>query len=86
MGGSTHIPKVQQMLKEYFGKEPSKGINPDEAVAYGAAIQGAILSGEEDDVLVLDVNSLSVGIETTGGVFSKLIPRGTTIPTKKSQM
>ncbi|GAA5855948.1 hypothetical protein JCM8547_000426 [Rhodosporidiobolus lusitaniae] len=89
VGGSTRIPKVQELLKEYFnGKEPTKGINPDEAVAYGAAVQGGILSGEEGlgDVVLIDVCPLTLGIETTGGVFTKLIPRGTTIPTKKSQI
>ncbi|OAX43214.1 heat shock protein 70 [Rhizopogon vinicolor AM-OR11-026] len=88
VGGSTRIPKVQQLLKEYFGKEPSKGINPDEAVAYGAAVQGGILSGEEgtEDVVLVDVCPLTLGIETTGGVFTKLIPRNTVIPTRKSQI
>ncbi|KAF8198005.1 heat shock protein 70 family [Pholiota molesta] len=89
VGGSTRIPKVQQLLKEYFGKEPSRGINPDEAVAYGAAIQGAILAGVEGDtsvVTLLDVNSLTLGIETTGGVFAPIITRNTVIPTKKSQI
>ncbi|CAE6541154.1 unnamed protein product [Rhizoctonia solani] len=88
VGGSTRIPKVQQLIKEYFGKEPSKGINPDEAVAYGAAIQGGILSGEEgvEDVVLIDVCPLTLGIETTGGVFTKLIPRNTVVPTKKSQI
>jgi heat shock protein 5 len=89
VGGSTRIPKVQQLLKEFFnGKEPSKGINPDEAVAYGAAVQGGILSGQEgtEEIVLVDVCALSVGIETTGGVFTKLIPRNTVIPTKKSQM
>jgi len=89
VGGSTRIPKVQQLLKEYFGgKEPSKGINPDEAVAYGAAVQGGILSGAEgtQDVVLVDVCPLTLGIETTGGVFTKLIPRNTVIPTRKSQI
>jgi heat shock protein 5 len=89
VGGSTRIPKVQQLLKEYFGgKEPSNGINPDEAVAYGAAVQGGILSGEvgTEDVVLVDVCPLTFGIETTGGVFTKLIARNTVIPTRKSQM
>jgi len=88
VGGSTRIPKVQQLLKEFFGKEPSKGINPDEAVAYGAAVQGGILSGAEgtSEVVLVDVCPLTLGIETTGGVFTKLIPRNTVIPTKKSQI
>ncbi|KAL0454858.1 UNVERIFIED_CONTAM: Luminal-binding protein 4 [Sesamum latifolium] len=88
VGGSTRIPKVQQLLKEYFGgKEPNKGVNPDEAVAHGATIQGGIISGDETkDVLVLDVNPLSLGIATVGGVMTKLIPRNTGIPTKRSQL
>ncbi|KAF8622805.1 hypothetical protein AX15_006732 [Amanita polypyramis BW_CC] len=88
VGGSTRIPKVQQLLKDYFGKEPSKGINPDEAVAFGAAVQGGILSGAEatTGVVLVDVNPLTLGIETTGGVFTKLIPRNTVIPTRKSQI
>jgi len=88
VGGSTRIPKVQQLLKEYFGKEASKGINPDEAVAYGAAVQGGILTGDESlgDVVLVDVNPLTLGIETTGGVMTKLIPRNTVIPTRKSQI
>jgi endoplasmic reticulum chaperone BiP len=89
VGGSTRIPKVVEMIENYFnGKKASKGVNPDEAVAYGAAVQGGVLSGEEDvgGVLVLDVNPLTLGIETTGGVMTKLIPRNTQIPTKKSQI
>ncbi|KAK0211769.1 heat shock protein 70 family [Armillaria fumosa] len=86
VGGSTRIPKIQQMLKDYFGKEPSKGINPDEAVAYGAAVQGGILSGIETGAIVVDVCPLTLGIETTGGVMTKLIPRNTIIPTRKSQI
>ncbi|KAG7448283.1 hsp70-like protein [Guyanagaster necrorhizus] len=86
VGGSTRIPKIQQMLKDYFGKEPSKGINPDEAVAYGAAIQGGILSGIEKGAIVVDVCPLTLGIETTGGVMTKLIPRNAIIPTRKSQI
>ncbi|KAG9030916.1 ATPase with role in protein import into the ER [Tulasnella sp. JGI-2019a] len=88
VGGSTRIPKVQTLLKDFFnGKEPSKGINPDEAVAWGAALQGGILSGEDStgDVLLIDVCPLTLGIETTGGVFTKIIPRNTVIPTKKTQ-
>jgi len=89
VGGSTRIPKVQQLLKEYFGgKDPSKGINPDEAVAYGAAVQGGILSGEEgtSGMVLIDVCPLTLGIETTGGVMTKLIPSNTVVPTKKSQI
>ena len=89
VGGSTRIPKVQQLLQEFFnGKQLSKGINPDEAVAYGAAVQGGVLSGESsaDDILLIDVCPLTLGIETTGGVMTKLIPRNTQLPTKKSQI
>lgn len=86
VGGSTRIPKVQKLVKEIFGKEPSKGVNPDEVVAMGAGIQGGILAGDVDDVLLLDVIPLSLGIETLGGVSTKLIERNTTIPTKKSQI
>jgi heat shock protein 5 len=89
VGGSTRIPKVQQLLKDYFnGKEPNRGVNPDEAVAYGAAVQGGILSGEEetDKIVLLDVTPLTLGIETVGGVMTSLIPRNSFIPTKKSQV
>ncbi|KAL2217472.1 78 kDa glucose-regulated protein precursor [Thermoascus aurantiacus ATCC 26904] len=89
VGGSTRIPKIQALIEEYFdGKKASKGINPDEAVAFGAAVQGGVLSGEEGtgDVVLMDVNPLTLGIETTGGVMTKLIPRNTVIPTRKSQI
>ncbi|KAI9766293.1 MAG: ATPase with role in protein import into the ER [Candelina submexicana] len=89
VGGSTRIPKVQALLEEYFGgKKASKGINPDEAIAFGAAVQGGVLSGEEgtEDIVLMDVNPLTLGIETTGGVMTKLIPRNTVVPTRKSQI
>lgn len=86
VGGSTRIPKVQQLVKELFGKEPHKGVNPDEVVAVGAAIQGAVLDQDIKDVLLLDVTPLTLGIETLGGVFTKMIPRNTTIPTKKTEI
>ncbi|HBJ46372.1 MAG TPA: molecular chaperone DnaK [Deltaproteobacteria bacterium] len=85
VGGMTRMPKVQEMVKEFFGKEPHKGVNPDEVVAIGAAIQGGVLTGEVKDVLLLDVTPLSLGIETLGSVMTKLIERNTTIPTRKSQ-
>src|SRR5437773_7935002 len=85
VGGQTRMPKVQDIVKKFFGKEPNKGVNPDEVVAIGAAVQGAVLTGEQKDVLLLDVTPLSLGIETLGGVTTVLIPRNTTIPTKKSE-
>jgi len=85
VGGQTRMPRIQTLVRELFNKEPHKGVNPDEVVAIGAAFQGAVLTGEQKDVLLLDVTPLSLGIETLGGVTTVLIPRNTTIPTKKSE-
>ena len=86
VGGMTRMPRIQQLVKEFFGKEPHKGVNPDEVVAVGAAIQAGVLAGEVKDVLLLDVTPLSLGVETLGGVMTRLIERNTTIPTKKSEI
>merc|ERR1711935_931779 len=86
VGGSTRIPAIQEAVEKFFGKAPNRSVNPDEVVALGAAIQGGVLAGEVKDMLLLDITPLSLGIETLGGVFNVLIPRNTTIPTKKSEI
>jgi molecular chaperone DnaK len=86
VGGSTRIPRVQQLVRDFFGKEPHKGVNPDEVVAIGAAVQAGVLGGDVKDIVLLDVTPLSLGIETLGGVFTRLIPRNTTIPTRKTEL
>ena len=84
VGGTTRIPSVQEKIKEIFGLEPSKGVNPDEVVSLGAAVQSAVLTGQKNDVLLLDVTPLTLAIETAGGIATPMIPRNTTIPTKKT--